>query len=125
MYLCNMLMNFFFRKFVRYSFIQSYTILNTYCSNNDTYHSFLNFLSFSTLDTICAPWIGGFEYIGLIKILICDITLACSSLSEHTIVKAPALSPTTYHQHNNLHYLPINKCYCTIIVWYQTLVIQA
>lgn len=43
--------------------------------------------------TILAPWIGGLEYIGLMRILICDITRAASSASVHNTVKAPALSP--------------------------------
>lgn len=59
-------------------------------------HSYQMLLSsgvFSTFETIWAPWMGGLEYIGRIRILIWDITRACSSLSLHTTVNAPALSP--------------------------------
>lgn len=60
-----------------------------------TYHICLKAGSLRTLATIREPWIGGLEYNGRMRILTWDITLSASSLEPHTIVKAPALSPTT------------------------------
>lgn len=42
---------------------------------------------------IRAPWMGGFEYIGRTKILICDSTRFVSSGEPHTIENAPTRSP--------------------------------
>ena len=40
-----------------------------------------------------APWTGGLEYIGRIKILIWERTLSASSLELHVTDTIPALSP--------------------------------
>ena len=42
-----------------------------------------------------APWIGGLEYMGRMRILIWDITRLASSAESQTSVKAPTRSPKT------------------------------
>ena len=42
-----------------------------------------------------APWMGGLEYMGRMRILIWDITRLASSTESQTSVKAPTRSPKT------------------------------
>lgn len=56
-------------------------------------HSARNCLSLKISRTRCAPWIGGFEYIGRIRIFNWDETRSASSLSLQTSEKAPIRSP--------------------------------
>lgn len=56
-------------------------------------HSARSFWSLRISRTMWAPWIGGFEYIGRIRIFSCDMVRAASSLSAHSRVKAPIRSP--------------------------------
>ena len=50
--------------------------------------------------TMRAPLIGGFEYIGRMRIFSCDIARSASSFDEQTNVNAPTRSPDS-HQLNS------------------------
>src|SRR6185312_1540376 len=65
----------------------------THLSSPVTYHSVLNSGSLNTKLAILAPLTGGLEYIGLIKILICDSTAAFSFGLLATSENAPTRSP--------------------------------
>lgn len=75
------------RNFVRTEIMRSaipFTSCSHFCRNSGSPKISL---------TIRAPLIGGFEYIGLIKIFNCDRTRAASSLLKVTMVNAPIRSP--------------------------------
>ena len=55
----------------------------------------------STMPAIRAPWTGGLEYIGRIKILIWERTLSASSLELHVTDTIPALSPEKKNTHTH------------------------
>lgn len=80
--------NIHFPRFIKQNDVYKYNL-----KKKKNYHWFLSCWSDKISVTILAPWTGGLEYIGLIIILICDITRSTSSLSLHTTVKFPALSP--------------------------------
>ena len=73
-----------------------------------------------------APWTGGLEYIGRIKILIWERTLSASSLELHVTDTIPALSPekTNKKKHESRgHFskfqteLSVNLCFTSFFKW--------
>uniref|UniRef100_A0A5F9CZJ3 Uncharacterized protein n=1 Tax=Oryctolagus cuniculus TaxID=9986 RepID=A0A5F9CZJ3_RABIT len=78
-----------------------------FTSCNLLYHCFRKSGEVRIVEAIRAPWIGGLEYIGRIKIFNCDSTLLASSASLQITVKAPTRSP----EKTNLPYKPMFLAY--------------
>uniref|UniRef100_A0A1L1S083 Uncharacterized protein n=1 Tax=Gallus gallus TaxID=9031 RepID=A0A1L1S083_CHICK len=60
-----------------------------------SYHSFRSSGVFRMREAMRAPFMGGLEYMGRMRIFSCDSTLLASSASRQITVKAPARSPET------------------------------
>uniref|UniRef100_A0A8D2NTC5 Uncharacterized protein n=1 Tax=Zosterops lateralis melanops TaxID=1220523 RepID=A0A8D2NTC5_ZOSLA len=58
-----------------------------------SYHSFRRSGVFRIREAMRAPFTGGLEYMGRMRIFSCDSTLLASSASLQITVKAPARSP--------------------------------
>uniref|UniRef100_A0A8B9M5P7 Uncharacterized protein n=1 Tax=Accipiter nisus TaxID=211598 RepID=A0A8B9M5P7_9AVES len=58
-----------------------------------SYHSFRSSGVFRMIEAMRAPFRGGLEYMGRMRIFSCDSTLLASSASLQITVKAPARSP--------------------------------
>lgn len=58
-----------------------------------SYHSFRRSGVFRMIEAMRAPFRGGLEYMGRMRIFSCDSTLLASSASLQITVKAPARSP--------------------------------
>uniref|UniRef100_A0A674HN31 Uncharacterized protein n=1 Tax=Taeniopygia guttata TaxID=59729 RepID=A0A674HN31_TAEGU len=58
-----------------------------------SYHSFRRSGVFRIIEAMRAPFTGGLEYMGRMRIFSCDSTLLASSASLQITVKAPARSP--------------------------------
>ena len=77
----------------------SYKNTQVYCGYThffwSTNHCWRKSGVFRMRDAILAPWMGGLEYMGRMRIFTWDITRLASSLDWHTMVKAPTRSPET------------------------------
>lgn len=60
-----------------------------------SYHSFRSSGVLRMMEAMRAPFRGGLEYMGRMRIFSCDSTLLASSASLQITVKAPARSPET------------------------------
>uniref|UniRef100_A0A669R091 Uncharacterized protein n=1 Tax=Phasianus colchicus TaxID=9054 RepID=A0A669R091_PHACC len=66
-----------------------------FTSTTPSYHSFRRSGVFRMREAMRAPFMGGLEYMGRMRIFSCDSTLLASSASRQITVKAPARSPET------------------------------